>query len=112
MSLIRVIVILSVLYRCLAGESATVLSSVSEQFQALNERVHTLAFDIVFIQIRQQLSQTPKLQVICGESFIGFYMQYLLAAIFFNLVGFKAFKFYDILSVLCCLVSERNMFSF
>ena len=40
-----------------------VLSSVADQLQALNERVHTFAFDIVFIEIRQQLSQTPKLQV-------------------------------------------------
>ena len=47
----------------LAGESAVVLTSVFEQLQALNERVHTFAFDIVFIQIRQQLAQTPKLQV-------------------------------------------------
>ena len=48
----------------LAGESAVVLSSVADQLQALNERFHTFAFDIVFIQIRQQLAQTPKLQVI------------------------------------------------
>ena len=47
-----------------AGESAVVLPGVADQLQALNERVHTLAFDIVFIQIRQQLSQTPKLQVL------------------------------------------------
>ena len=47
----------------LAGESAIVLPSVSEQLQALNERVHSFAFDIVFVQIRQQLAQTPKLQV-------------------------------------------------
>ena len=47
----------------LAGESAVVLTSVFEQLQALNERVHTFAFDIVFIQIRQQLARTPKLQV-------------------------------------------------
>jgi len=46
-----------------AGESAVVLSSVADQLQALNERVHTFAFDIVFIQIRQQLAQTPKLKV-------------------------------------------------
>ena len=72
MSLFRVFLIVSVLYWFLAGESATVLSSVCEQFQALNERVHTFAFDNVFIQIRQQLAQTPKLQVICGECFIGF----------------------------------------
>ncbi|KAL9988225.1 hypothetical protein ACROYT_G002647 [Oculina patagonica] len=51
-----------------AGESATVLSSVAEQLQALNERVHTFAFDIVFIQIRQQLAQTPKLQVWSAKS--------------------------------------------
>jgi len=51
-----------------AGESAVVLSSVSEQLQALNERVHTFAFDIVFIQIRQQLAQTPKLQVWSAKS--------------------------------------------
>ena len=47
----------------LAGESAVVLPGVVDQFQALNERVHTFAFDIVFVQIRQQLAQTPKLQV-------------------------------------------------
>ena len=47
----------------LAGDSATVLSSVSDQFQALNERVHNFAFDIVFIQIKQQLGRTPKLEV-------------------------------------------------
>ena len=47
----------------LAGDSATVLSSVSDQFQALNERVHSFAFDIVFIQIKQQLGRTPKLEV-------------------------------------------------
>lgn len=51
-----------------AGESAVVLTSVFEQLQALNERVHTFAFDIVFIQIRQQLAQTPKLQVWSAQS--------------------------------------------
>lgn len=51
-----------------AGESAVVLPGVADQLQALNERVHTLAFDIVFIQIRQQLSQTPKLQVWSAKS--------------------------------------------
>lgn len=51
-----------------AGESAVVLPSVADQLQALNERVHTFAFDIVFIQIRRQLSQTPKLQVWSAKS--------------------------------------------
>ncbi|KAK2555452.1 Conserved oligomeric Golgi complex subunit 7 [Acropora cervicornis] len=46
-----------------AGESAVVLPVVADQFQSLNERVHTFAFDIIFIQIRQQLAQTPKLQI-------------------------------------------------
>ena len=50
-------------FSVLAGESAVVLSIVADQLQALNERVHSFAFDIVFIQIRQQLAQTPKLQV-------------------------------------------------
>lgn len=59
-------------YFCLAGESAVVLPSVCEQLQALNERVHTFAFDIVFIQIRQQLAQTPKLQVISSLSDVLF----------------------------------------
>ena len=72
LALIRLFLIFTVLYFCLAGESAVVLSSVSEQLQALNERVHTFAFDIVFIQIRQQLAQTPKLQVISGESVFCF----------------------------------------
>ncbi|XP_058958542.2 conserved oligomeric Golgi complex subunit 7-like [Pocillopora verrucosa] len=51
-----------------AGDSATVLSSVSDQFQALNERVHSFAFDIVFIQIKQQLGRTPKLEVWSAKS--------------------------------------------
>ncbi|XP_044180688.1 conserved oligomeric Golgi complex subunit 7-like [Acropora millepora] len=51
-----------------AGESAVVLPVVADQFQSLNERVHTFAFDIIFIQIRQQLAQTPKLQVWSAKS--------------------------------------------
>lgn len=51
-----------------AGESAVVLPVVADQFQSLNERVHTFAFDVIFIQIRQQLAQTPKLQVWSAKS--------------------------------------------
>ena len=68
----------------LAGESAVVLPSVCEQLQALNERVHTFAFDIVFIQIRQQLAQTPKLQVLSSHGGIVLFVHNnLLAEVFF-----------------------------
>ena len=68
------------MYFFLAGETAVVLPSVCEQLQALNERVHTFAFDIVFIQIRQQLAQTPKLQVISSHSDIVLFVHSSLLA--------------------------------
>ncbi|KXJ29523.1 conserved oligomeric Golgi complex subunit 7 [Exaiptasia diaphana] len=46
-----------------SGDSeSSVLSTVSEEIQALNEQAHRLAFDVAFIQIKQQLSLVPSLQ--------------------------------------------------
>ena len=44
-----------------------VLFSVSEQMQALNERAHMLAFDIIFVQIKKQFANLPNMEV-SGQS--------------------------------------------
>ncbi|XP_048587068.1 conserved oligomeric Golgi complex subunit 7 isoform X2 [Nematostella vectensis] len=45
------------------NSDVTILQTVHEQMQALNEQAHRLAFDITFVPIRQQLDVMPRLEV-------------------------------------------------
>ena len=39
------------------------LSSLTNQMQALNEQAHTFAFDIIFSPLKEKLVRVPKLEV-------------------------------------------------
>ncbi|XP_031568834.1 conserved oligomeric Golgi complex subunit 7-like [Actinia tenebrosa] len=49
-------------YQSGTAKDYAVLPVVFEQMQSLNERAHRLAFDVAFLQIKQQLSLVPKLE--------------------------------------------------
>ncbi len=58
---IIIIMIIMILYS--GGGDHQLLPSSINQITGLNERAHTLAFDIIFAQLKEKLSKVPQLKV-------------------------------------------------